>query len=119
MSSFTGSIPSRNSVQPLSTGTSGPSSPTAEAIAPRPFGPRNVVSARRVSPAFIARMLSSRLLPPATVSAKTVQAELRVLIKGLRIAMFAAGLPNVPSLKSAPLVRVLSGQTFDAAGSAP
>ncbi|MBM4429781.1 MAG: type 2 isopentenyl-diphosphate Delta-isomerase [Chloroflexi bacterium] len=47
--------------------------------------------------------LARPLLAPATVSAQAVQEELGVLIEGLRIAMFAAGLPNIAALKQAPL----------------
>ncbi len=43
------------------------------------------------------------LVVPATVSAKAVQEELQVLIDGLRIAMFAAGLRDVRALKHAPV----------------
>jgi isopentenyl-diphosphate delta-isomerase len=47
--------------------------------------------------------LARPLLKPATRSAEAVTAELQVLIEGLRIAMFAAGIPDVPSFKAAPL----------------
>ncbi len=47
--------------------------------------------------------LAAPLLAPATVSAQAVEDELQVLIQGLRIAMFAAGLPDIPSLKAARL----------------
>ncbi len=43
------------------------------------------------------------LLRPATLSARAVEEELQVLIEGLRIAMFTAGLPDIPALKCAPL----------------
>ena len=54
--------------------------------------------------------LARPLLVPATVSTEAVQDELQVLIEGLRIAMFAAGLRDIPALKTAPLQRV-SGRT--------
>jgi isopentenyl-diphosphate delta-isomerase len=47
--------------------------------------------------------LAAPLLAPATVSAQAVEDELQVLIQGLRIAMFAAGLADIPSLKAARL----------------
>jgi isopentenyl-diphosphate delta-isomerase len=47
--------------------------------------------------------LAAPLLAPATVSAQAVEDELQVLIQGLRIAMFAAGLPDIRSLKAARL----------------
>ena len=47
--------------------------------------------------------LARPLLVSATVSAQAVQEELQVLIEGLRIAMFAAGLPDIAALKHAPL----------------
>lgn len=47
--------------------------------------------------------LARPLLEPATHSAQAVAAELQVLIEGLRIAMFAAGIPDIPSFKEAPL----------------
>jgi len=62
--------------------------------------------------------LAAPLLPPATISAQAVQDELQVLIEGLRIAMFAAGVRDIPSLKSAPLERVPSMQSTASAGSA-
>jgi len=43
------------------------------------------------------------LLGPATISAQAVQDELQVLMDGLRIAIFTAGLRDIPSLKAAPL----------------
>ena len=43
------------------------------------------------------------LLTPATISAEAVAEELQVLIEGLRIAMFAAGLRDIHALKRAPL----------------
>ncbi len=46
------------------------------------------------------------LLKPATISAKAVQHELQVVIEGLRIAMFTAGIPDIPSLKAATLQEV-------------
>ncbi len=50
--------------------------------------------------------LAAPLLAPATVSAQAVEDELQVLIQGLRIAMFAAGLPDIPSLKAARLQQI-------------
>lgn len=47
--------------------------------------------------------LARPLLEPATHSAEGVQFELQVLIEGLRIAMFAAGIPDIASFKAAPL----------------
>jgi len=47
--------------------------------------------------------LARPLLEPATHSAEKVAAELRVLIEGLRIAMFAAGIRDIRSFKAAPL----------------
>jgi isopentenyl-diphosphate delta-isomerase len=47
--------------------------------------------------------LARPLLEAATHSAEAVTSELQVLIEGLRIAMFAAGVPDIPSLKEAPL----------------
>jgi isopentenyl-diphosphate delta-isomerase len=43
------------------------------------------------------------LVTPASVSAQEIQEELLVIIDGLRIAMFAAGLRDFAALKSAPL----------------
>ncbi len=43
------------------------------------------------------------LLTPATISAEAVAEELQVLIEGLRIAMFVAGLRDINALKHAPL----------------
>jgi len=48
--------------------------------------------------------LAQPLLPPAMLSAQAVTDELRVVIEGLRIAMFAAGLADIASVKSAGLV---------------
>lgn len=50
--------------------------------------------------------LAGPLLPPATISSQAVQDELHVLIAGLRIAMFAAGVRDIPSLKAALLERI-------------
>lgn len=50
--------------------------------------------------------LARPLLAPATVSAEAVQDELRVLLEGLRIAMFAAGIPDIASLKATPLEKL-------------
>jgi isopentenyl-diphosphate delta-isomerase len=47
--------------------------------------------------------LARPLLEPATHSAEAVAAELEVLIAGLRIAMFAAGIPDIPSFREAQL----------------
>jgi isopentenyl-diphosphate delta-isomerase len=47
--------------------------------------------------------LARPLLEPATRSSEAVAVELQVLIEGLRIAMFAAGIPDIPSFKEAPL----------------
>ncbi len=47
--------------------------------------------------------LAGPLVVPATISSQAVADELRVVIEGLRVAMFAAGLPNVAALKVAPL----------------
>jgi len=47
--------------------------------------------------------LAGPLLAPATVSAQAVQDELRVVIEGLRIAMFASGAEDIAALKRAPL----------------
>jgi len=47
--------------------------------------------------------LARPLLVPAMVSSQAVQEELEVLIEGLRITMFAAGLPDIAALKRAPL----------------
>ena len=43
--------------------------------------------------------LARPLLEPATRSAEAVVTELEVLIAGLRIAMFASGIPDIPSFK--------------------
>ncbi len=47
--------------------------------------------------------LAGPLVVPATLSAEAVRDELRVVIEGLRVAMFAAGLPDIAQLKAAPL----------------
>ena len=47
--------------------------------------------------------LARPLLEAAMHSAEAVTAELQVLIEGLRIAMFAAGIPDIPSFREAPL----------------
>lgn len=47
--------------------------------------------------------LAGPLVVPATISSQSVADELGVVIEGLRVAMFAAGLPNVAALKVAPL----------------
>jgi len=47
--------------------------------------------------------LALPLLAPATISAEAVQTELHVLIESLRIALFAAGIGDIPALKTAPL----------------
>jgi len=47
--------------------------------------------------------LAGPLVVPATISSQAVQDELRLVIDGLRIAMFAAGLPDTAALKRAPL----------------
>ena len=52
--------------------------------------------------------LARPLLAPAITSAQAVQDELQVLIEGLRIAMFAAGIRDIPSLQAAPLERIPS-----------
>nr|MBC7246093.1 type 2 isopentenyl-diphosphate Delta-isomerase [Chloroflexota bacterium] len=49
--------------------------------------------------------MARRLLEPACISAQTVQDELQVLITSLRVAMFAAGLRDIPALKTAPLMQ--------------
>jgi len=50
--------------------------------------------------------LARPLVAPAKVSSQAVQDELRVLIEGLRIAMFAAGIRDLAALRGAPLDRV-------------
>jgi len=47
--------------------------------------------------------LARPLLKAATVSAEAVQEQLEVLIEGLRIALFAAGIPDMASLKGLSL----------------
>lgn len=47
--------------------------------------------------------LAQPLVAPATHSALAVQTELQVLIEGLRVAMFAAGIPDISSFKATPL----------------
>jgi isopentenyl-diphosphate delta-isomerase len=54
--------------------------------------------------------LAGPLVAPATVSAGAVLEELNVLIEGLRIAMFAAGLPDIPSLQTARLEPAIPSQ---------
>ncbi len=49
--------------------------------------------------------LAGPLVRPATNSPQAVQEELHAAIMGLRIAMFASGLPDIHSLKSAQLER--------------
>ncbi len=51
--------------------------------------------------------LAGPLVGPATVSPQAVQRELDVAIRGLRIAMFAAGLPHIRSLKNVRLERAV------------
>lgn len=63
--------------------------------------------------------LAGPLLPPATISPEAVQDELHVLIEGLRIAMFAAGVPDIPSLTTTPLERVASAHHTTSRESAP
>jgi len=50
--------------------------------------------------------LALPLLAPATISAETVVDELRVLIEGLRIAMFACGARNIAALQAIALEAV-------------
>jgi len=47
--------------------------------------------------------LARPLLAPATESALAVENELRVMIEGLRIAMFTAGIRDIPAFKAVPL----------------
>jgi isopentenyl-diphosphate delta-isomerase len=47
--------------------------------------------------------MAGPLVVPATVSPQAVTDELRVVIEGLRVAMFAAGMPDIAALRTAPL----------------
>lgn len=47
--------------------------------------------------------LAQPLVAPATQSAAAVRTELEILIEGLRVAMFAAGIPDIRSFKETPL----------------
>jgi len=49
--------------------------------------------------------LAGPLVVPATISSRAVSDELRVVIEGLRVSMFAAGLHDIAALKAAPLCR--------------
>jgi isopentenyl-diphosphate delta-isomerase len=62
--------------------------------------------------------LARPLLEPATHSAEAVVAELQVLIEGLRIAMFAAGIPDIPSFKEASLDELIPSSGCGASRSA-
>jgi isopentenyl-diphosphate delta-isomerase len=50
--------------------------------------------------------LAGPLVVPATISSQAVNDELCVVIEGLRVAMFAAGVPDIAALKAAPLCHV-------------
>ena len=63
--------------------------------------------------------LAQPLLAPATRSARAVETELHILIEGLRIAMFAAGLPDIPSFKATPVDELIRLPSCGETGSAP
>jgi isopentenyl-diphosphate delta-isomerase len=54
--------------------------------------------------------LAGPLVVPATVSAQAVEDELTVVIEGLRVAMYAAGLPDIAALKEARLSHLRSAK---------
>jgi isopentenyl-diphosphate delta-isomerase len=51
--------------------------------------------------------LAGPLVGPATISAQAVQDELQAAIEGLRIAMFASGLPDIHALNNTQLERAM------------